>query len=99
MDLKTCEKCGQPLIHKYETSTLVGYHSPEGHDHDDNCVISEYHCSNGHMYGFRRQNKCSTEGCSWVGKTDCFCSPFETVFFAGTMTVQNGVTSIKTING
>ena len=59
------------------TQTLVGYYSPEGHNHDDNCLKCEYHCKNGHYITLSVRRKCLKEGCTWQGKTTCFCHPTE----------------------
>jgi hypothetical protein len=62
-------------------TTLVGYYSPEGHDHDDNCTQHRYECSNGHIVYDREQNVCPNENCDWKGKTDCFCSTLGLMVF------------------
>lgn len=35
-------------------STLIGYSSDPGHDHDNNCKKVYYKCTNGHSYVFRK---------------------------------------------
>jgi hypothetical protein len=53
--------------------TLVGYGSPPGHDHDDNCRHRTYTCVNGHATELYRRNRCATEGCDWKGTKTCSC--------------------------
>lgn len=68
----TCEVCGEPMNHRTFTyETLVGYISPPGHNHDDNCKSREYRCKNNHTKRISRRNKCPA--CDWVGREDCFC--------------------------
>jgi hypothetical protein len=55
------------------TVTAVGYYSPAGHNHDDNCRIQGYHCEKGHIWALSRRNRCGVEGCDWVGKAECWC--------------------------
>ena len=65
-------KCGKPLVGHYGTSsTLVGYSSPPGHNHDDNCVSREYICEDGHKVVLYKQARCPN--CDWVGKLECGC--------------------------
>ena len=69
-----CPKCGKPFVKHHGTcQTLVGYSSPPGHDHDDNCRSRMYECEDGHRTGITAQNHCHAEGCDWAGKTKCFC--------------------------
>lgn len=66
--------CGQPFAKWLsEGQTLVGYFSPAGHDHDDNCLHREYVCAAGHQTPFWLLRSCPA--CDWVGKTECFCNP------------------------
>lgn len=68
-----CE-CGFPMTSDGQTmSTLVGYFSPPGHNHDDNCQMRLYKCANDHRRAISKQNKCPAPGCEWVGKLTCFC--------------------------
>lgn len=53
--------------------TTVGYFSPPGHDHDDNCLRQCYQCAAGHTQFFSIRRKCPAPGCDWVGKPDCWC--------------------------
>lgn len=73
----TCPTCSAPMTpDKWgESRTLVGYSSPPGHNHDDNCRKRTYECPNGHHIIVSKRNRCSTPGCDWVGKPDCFCHP------------------------
>ena len=68
-----CSACGEQMRCVSETSTLVGYVSPRGHNHDDNCVVRRYVCSNGHVYEVSKRNRCPT--CDWLGKESCSCHP------------------------
>ncbi|MDD5589076.1 MAG: hypothetical protein PHP92_03430 [Candidatus Nanoarchaeia archaeon] len=72
-----CKQCGKEL--KYdeqgETSTLLGYNPEDyenGHNHDDNCIVRTYICSNGHEEKLSIINKCPI--CDWTGEKECFCS-------------------------
>lgn len=72
----TCEKCGEPMARgtgddRYELSTLVGFFSPPGHNHDDNCVLRMYVCPNGHKRKVSKRRTCPA--CDWKGKEECFC--------------------------
>lgn len=80
--MSTCPECGGAITDwdRLESVTLVGYHSPPGHDHDDNCRTRSYRCENGHRFGLSRRNRCRVlqpDGtrCTWVGKAECFCCP------------------------
>jgi len=69
-----CEECGEPMnVYGPEMSTLVGFISPPGHNHDDNCVHRTYRCKNNHTKQVYKRNKCTVEGCDWVGKEECWC--------------------------
>jgi hypothetical protein len=65
-----CPVCGEVCTSQQWGRTLVGYFSPAGHDHDDNCrdFIFE-HC--GKRFGVRPRNTCPTTGCDWKGKDSC----------------------------
>ena len=69
--------CGKEMRLKAEYSTLVGYISPKGHNHDDNCVKRVYVCSNNHEKVISKRNRCSDRGlnrdCTWKGKETCGC--------------------------
>ena len=54
-----------------EMTTLVGFISPKGHDHDDNCLTRFYICSNNHEITISKIKKCPV--CEWTGKKECFC--------------------------
>ena len=73
MNTTKCPECGEIMTSEGTGSTLVGYYSPAGHDHDDNCKGREYVCENKHRLFVSRQNRCFSEGCGWVGKEECFC--------------------------
>lgn len=68
-----CSQCGEPMTLEDYGVTLVGYYSPEGHNHDDNCLRAFYRCQNGHREQISHQRKCPVEGCDWMGKPVCFC--------------------------
>lgn len=72
--------CGEPILKRASgfdggtMSTLVGYFSPPGHDHDDNCETRYYLCANGHPHRLSVRRRCPA--CDWRGKTKCFCHPY-----------------------
>lgn len=70
-----CPKCSEELkwIKGYEMSTLVGFYSEEGHNHDDNCSYRLYICKNDHTVKIYKQKKCCHPDCDWVGKEECWC--------------------------
>lgn len=65
------------LTAPFEGQTLVGYESPEGHEHDDNCLSRVYVCGNGHERKVSKRRSCPA--CDWKGKTSCSCHPGEKV--------------------
>jgi hypothetical protein len=69
-----CAICGQPLKNAGGgLMTCVGYFSPPGHDHDDNCWKRSYVCENGHRVTLSVRRSCPAPGCNWKGKEKCFC--------------------------
>lgn len=69
-----CPDCGSEKIEVGDVcETLVGYCSPPGHNHDDNCRKARARCENGHEFAVRYQNRCPAPDCGWRGKTTCFC--------------------------
>lgn len=69
-----CPKCKTETKHGGTSQTLVGYQSPPGHDHDDNCKKRFYECEGcGYIWMESRKNRCPVIGCGWVGKEECFC--------------------------
>ncbi len=67
-----CAICGQMMTGSgIIQETLVGYSSPPGHDHNDNCMSQEYVCPSGHRATVSIRRKCPK--CDWVGKESCFC--------------------------
>jgi hypothetical protein len=62
-----CSKCNEPMEAGDEISTLVGYISPKGHDHNDNRRTKVYHCPEGHFKIVVKINKCHV--CDWVGRS------------------------------
>ena len=61
------EQANDPI----QTSTLLSYSSPEGHNHDDNCLTRSYICYNKHITKIGLRCKCNK--CSWKGKETCGC--------------------------
>lgn len=72
-----CPECNGKLIACSEgtSSTLLGYHSPPGHNHDDNCLKMLYWCENGHPVMVSKRRRCPNPDCDWVGKENCSCHP------------------------
>ena len=68
-----CTECGEQMFtwKGGAIQTLVGYLSPKGHDHDDNCRHKVYQCVNGHAKNVSKINKCPS--CDWLGKKECWC--------------------------
>lgn len=67
-----CNECNAPMVPGGSISqTLVGYLSPPGHYHDDNCMLQIYRCPNGHFRKISKRRRC--QKCDWVGKESCFC--------------------------
>ncbi len=75
-DNSKCPDClADWAYHTGTGQTLLGYCSPKGHKHDDNCRSRTYVCASGHKHRFSIRNKCDAEGCDWIGKAECFCHP------------------------
>ena len=73
-DIDNCPECGEKFeYHTGTETTLVGYCSPPGHDHDDNCQGRYYVCPNGHVAKVYKRNICPADNCDWKGKLTCFC--------------------------
>jgi hypothetical protein len=73
-----CSTCGKPLDHVRgggTEMTCVGFFSPPGHDHDDNCLKRVYVCADGHRTVVSKRRRCPAPGCDWKGKETCFCHP------------------------
>jgi hypothetical protein len=68
-----CPKCNKKMKARWTEQTLVGYFSPPGHDHDDNCLSRTYRCTCGHSIHISLRRRCSNPDCDWVGKDECFC--------------------------
>lgn len=68
-----CPNCASDNIsHSGTFETLVGYSSPRGHDHNDNCLKRDYQCGAcGHQWLVSKRRRCPT--CDWRGKATCFC--------------------------
>lgn len=66
------ETCGMPMYTDGGYSeTLVGFSSPPGHDHDDNCRVRIYRCEKNHIKRVSIRRRCHK--CDWLGKAECFC--------------------------
>lgn len=69
-----CNECGQPMSRSnVGVEHTVGYISPDGHNHDDNCTCMTYTCPRGHRLTISIRKRCSTDGCKWTGKKYCDC--------------------------
>jgi rRNA maturation protein Nop10 len=70
-----CPECGGRITSGGHGTivTAVGYRSPPGHNHDDNCRTREYVCERGHRFTLSRRNRCPVPLCAWVGRAECFC--------------------------
>jgi hypothetical protein len=81
-----CPECGGPIVGGGDGGwvTCVGYSSPPGHNHDDNCETRTYWCGNGHRFTLSKRARCGVmqpDGtrCEWVGQLTCFCHPGEKI--------------------
>jgi len=75
-----CPECGARGVGQEGYSVaLVGYSSPPGHDHDDNCMKKRYRCPTGHEWAVGLRRRCPVQDCDWVGRPTCFCHPGEKV--------------------
>lgn len=77
--IQTCAECASPMTLGGTMATMVGYLSPQGHNHDDNCLTASYRCPNGHLARVTHRRKCPADGCNWIGKLECFCHKGEKV--------------------
>jgi hypothetical protein len=70
-----CEKCQGEMrsANSWIRETLIGYYSPPGHNHDNNCRKREYECSCGNTKVISIRRRCPNPECDWVGKETCFC--------------------------
>jgi hypothetical protein len=67
-----CEKCGENMSADGGVmTTMVGFVSPPGHNHDDNCRFMRYVCKCGNIKTVSKRNRCPA--CDWVGRDECFC--------------------------
>lgn len=72
--IDACGTCGEPFVsHGYTQTTLVGFMSPPGHDHDGNCLGRDYKCRHGHRTTLSLRRRC--HACDWTGRDECFCHP------------------------
>lgn len=63
----TCPTCGMAFVRYLDGGqTCVGFYSPEGHDHDDNCIKRYYVCPQGHETKFSLRRSCPA--CDWKGQ-------------------------------
>lgn len=76
-----CRECDEEVrdLGRGTWQTLVGYSSPPGHNHDDNCLHSTYGCVNGHEQEVYLRRSCPNPECDWRGKATCGCHPGEKV--------------------
>ena len=73
-----CPKCDGKMESEGTSTTYVGYCSPPGHNHDDNCRKRLYVCSEcGEKMVISKRNRCPK--CDWVGIKDCLCHSGEKV--------------------
>jgi hypothetical protein len=68
-----CEVCQGEMMHTGEEETCVGYFSPPGHTHDDNCLTRVYRCACGKTKVLSLRKRCVDPKCDWVGKSTCYC--------------------------
>lgn len=67
-----CEECDELLRPTPGgIATLVGFYSPPGHNHDDNCRRKLYRCKNDHVVALFIRNTCPA--CDWKGAETCHC--------------------------
>jgi predicted RNA-binding Zn-ribbon protein involved in translation (DUF1610 family) len=69
-----CPECGEEFVrHSGSARTMVGYFSPPGHNHNDNCESRTYWCKKDHRTRLSIRQRCPE--CDWMGKEECFCHP------------------------
>ena len=74
--LYDCPVCGLACNSRGYSETLVGFLSPNGHDHDGNCRTFTFICDAGHAFTVRPINTCPADGCDWKGRAECgVCGP------------------------
>jgi hypothetical protein len=66
-----CKLCHEPLVSMSSDiwETCVGYFSPPGHDHDDNCMSRSARCAAGHPNTLSIRRACPA--CTWRGRDEC----------------------------
>lgn len=65
-----CALCGDQWVSMDAIEeTSVGYESPPGHSHDDNCMWSAVVCERGHRIRGSIQRTCPV--CDWKGDASC----------------------------
>ena len=75
-----CTVCKSEMSFNGNASeTCVGYFSPPGHNHNDNCLRREYECPCGEKVNVSKRRACSHPECDWKGKEKCFCHDMEKV--------------------
>lgn len=73
-----CPKCESVMSRGTTWQTCVGFVSPPGHNHDDNCVDRTYTCSKCKFeMVVSKQNSCPA--CDWKGRKTCWCHTGEKV--------------------
>lgn len=80
-DTPACRTCGTKrfVAMGFEYRTCVGYHSPPGHDHDDNCIVIPFMCENRHWHNYSWRRKCPA--CDWTSRASCSIEDHGPAFF------------------
>lgn len=61
--------------------TCVGFLSPPGHDHNNNCNITEFSCRDcDYAWKHAKRRRCPHPDCDFVTKETCFCFEGKAVF-------------------
>lgn len=66
-----CPVCNKQCISTGWGRTLIGYYSPPGHNHDDNCRSFYFDCSCGSRFSVRPVEDCSVCGILYVYCSNC----------------------------
>lgn len=78
-DKPCCPTCGSTSLtwnkSEGQWTTLLGWRSEPGHNHNPNCVTRMYECENRHRVKLSVKNRCCLPGCTWVQRDECFCHP------------------------
>jgi hypothetical protein len=67
----SCRTCGTKrfIAQGAGFTTCVGYYSPQGHNHDNNCKVARFQCENGHWRNYSLRRKCPS--CDWASHESC----------------------------